>query len=407
MVSAGLFFRVGLIGRIALNTDLLIIGAGAAGLFAACQAAFAGIRCVVLERRSRAGIKLLMCANNRCNFGHLGSADELLAAYGEPVASFLSPAVRAMPSTAVARWFERMGLPVKRNGQRLYPASERGDDVLHLFLDILRERQVPVVYHCSVEDIQRIEGGFRVSSASLQLECKRVLLAVGGCSYPKTGSMGDGMIFAERLGLKTEAPRAGLVAVECRQDDALNLGRGELELPEVTATGAGTPAIPGNLVLEEGVLRGSAVYDLTRFLARKNLPLKNLTIDFLPGKPLDGLSKRWEMLCQRHGDNDALKFNGMGLPPRLAQSLAQYRDFPLSALKAYPVMDARMRPLREAIVTVGGIALEEFNPKTMECRKIPGLYAAGECLDIDGPTGGYNLEAAFATAALAVQGMKG
>lgn len=367
----------------------------------------AGLSCVVLERRSRAGIKLLMCANNRCNFGHLGSAEELLAAYGEPVASFLAPAVRAMPSTAVARWFERMGLPVKRNGQRLYPASERGDDVLHLFLDILRERQVPVIYNCPVTEVQRIEGGFRVSSANLQLESKRLLLAVGGCSYPKTGSMGDGMLFAERLGLKTEAPRAGLVGVECRQDDALNLGRGELELPEVTATADGAPAVPGNLVLEEGILRGSAVYDLTRYLARRNLPLKNMKIDFLPGKPQDGLAKRWEMLCQRHGDNDALKLNGMGLPPRLAQSLAQYRDFPVSALKAYPVLDARTRPLREAIVTVGGIALEEFDPKTMQCKKIPGLYAAGECLDVDGPTGGYNLEAAFATAALAIRAIVG
>lgn len=387
-----------------MNCDLLIIGAGAAGLFAACRAAEAGIHAVVMERRHRPGLKLLMCANNRCNFGHVGSAEELLKAYGEPVSSFIASAVRAFPSTAMARWLEGVGVPVKRLGQRFYPVSEKGDDVLHAMMDYIRDGQIPIIYNCSADKIEALPGGgFRVSSPNLSLECRRLLLAVGGCSYPRTGSTGDGMLFAQSLGLEIEAPRAGLVGIQCEEDDPLNLGREPLELETVTAQADGSPVIEGNLILEDGILRGSAVYDLTRWLSRQKLPLNGLAIDLLPERSLDALKKRWELLGQRHGNDDALKLNGLGLPQRLAYSFARYSDFPLEALKAYPVRGCRPRPLREAIVTVGGISLKEFSPETMECRKYPGLYAAGECLDIDGPTGGYNLEAAFATANLAIR----
>lgn len=389
-----------------MNCDLLIIGAGAAGLFAACRAAEAGLRAVVMERRHRPGLKLLMCANNRCNFGHVGTAEELLKAYGEPVSSFLAPAVRAFPSTAMARWLESLGVPVKRSGQRFYPASEKGDDVLHAMTDCLREAQIPIIYNCSAEKIETVKaGGFRVLTSNLSLECRRLLLAVGGCSYPRTGSTGDGMLFAQSLGLETEAPRAGLVGIQCEEGDPLNLGREPLELETITVCADGTPVFEGNLIIEDGILRGSAVYDLTRWLSRQRLPLANLQIDLLPERSLESLKKRWEMLCERHGNDDVLKLNGLGLPQRLARSFARYRDFPLDAIKSYPVQGCGMRPLREAIVTIGGIALKEFSPDSMECRTIPGLYAAGECLDIDGPTGGYNLEAAFATANLAIRDM--
>ncbi len=345
-----------------------------------------------------------MCANNRCNFGHAGSARELLQAYGEPVAQFLSAAVRATTSADVARWFEERGLRVKRVGQRLYPASEKGDDVLHLLTDILRDRQVPVIYNCPVESVRYLkEGGFLLKSPSMELTSHRILLATGGCSYPRTGSMGDAMLFAKELGLAVEPPRAGLVGIQLSPDDPLCGIPGEFEVEEVTASASGIGPVPGNLVVENGVLRGSSVYDLTRLLARRSIPLRNLSIDFLPGRTAESLEKRLPMLRERHPGNDELVLNGLGISPRLARALAEYRDFPATALKEYPVHDARLRPLREAIITVGGLSLEGFDPSTMQCRRLPGLYAAGECLDIDGPTGGYNLEAAFATAALAVR----
>ncbi|MGN0867626.1 MAG: aminoacetone oxidase family FAD-binding enzyme [Oligosphaeraceae bacterium] len=387
------------------STNLLILGAGAAGLFAACQAAEAGLPLVLMERRHRPGLKLLMCGNNRCNFGHAGTPEELLRAYGEPVAGFLRHAVRALPSTEVARFLERRGLPVKRLGDRFYPASERGDDLLHLLTDLLRRQQVPILYQCPARRITPLpEGGFQVDAPQVTLTCRHLLLAVGGCSYPQTGSLGDGLLFAQDLGLASSPPRAGLAALRLPPEDPLaNLGREEVEIPWVKARARGVEETEGNLQLQQGLLRGSAVYDMTRKLARKALPLREATLDLLPKYSQEELEARREQLRRRHGADDELVLNGLGLPRTLAASLARCRKIPWNALKNYPLDKAAVRPLKEAIVTVGGIALEEFDPRTMECRKYPGLYGAGECLDVDGPTGGYNLEAAFATAALAVR----
>lgn len=392
------------------NTPLLIVGAGAAGLFAASLVAEAGGRALLVERRHRPGLKLLMCGNNRCNFGHLGTPQELLRAYGEPVSSFLGEAIRRFPSTEMGRWLEARGVPVKRSGERLYPAREKGEELLHLFTDILREHQFPVLYQCPVQKVLPAgEGGFRVETPAVTLTCRKLILAVGGCSYPQTGSMGDGLLFAEDLGLQSTPPRAGLVGLQLSPQDPLgDAGRQEVELPEVVASAHGVAATSGNLVILQGLLRGSAVYDLTRRLARAGLPFSGITLDLLPGRSIGEACRREEMLRARHGSRQDLILNGMGLPYPLAQALAT-RWEPVTArlLKEYPLKNCTARPLREAIVTVGGIALEEFNPKTMECRKYPGLYAAGECLDIDGPTGGYNLAAAFATARLAVQNALG
>ncbi len=392
------------------NTPLLIVGAGAAGLFAASLVAEAGGRALLVERRHRPGLKLLMCGNNRCNFGHLGTPQELLRAYGEPVSSFLGEAIRCFPSTEMGRWLEARGVPVKRSGERLYPAREKGEELLHLFTDILREHQFPVLYQCPVQKVLPAgEGGFRVETPAVTLTCRKLILAVGGCSYPQTGSMGDGLLFAEDLGLQATSPRAGLVGLQLSSQDPLgDTGRQEVELPEVVASVHGVAAISGHLVILQGLLRGSAVYDLTRRLARAGLPFSGITLDLLPGRSIGEACRREEMLRARHGSRQDLILNGMGLPYPLAQALATRRE-PVTArlLKEYPLKNCTARPLREAIVTVGGIALEEFNPKTMESRKYPGLYAAGECLDIDGPTGGYNLAAAFATARLAVQNALG
>ncbi len=388
------------------NTPLLIVGAGAAGLFAASLVAEAGEHALLVERRHRPGLKLLMCGNNRCNFGHLGTPQELLRAYGEPVSSFLSEAIRRFPSTEMGRWLEARDVPVKRSGERLYPAREKGEELLHLFTDILRENQLPVLYQCPVQKVLPMgEGGFQVETPAVTLTCQKLILAVGGCSYPQTGSMGDGLLFAQDLGLATVAPRAGLVGLQLSPRDPLgDTGREEIELPEVVASAPGVAPTPGNLVIQQGLLRGSSVYDLTRRLARAGLPISGITLDLLPGRSLEEARKREEMLRARHGNRQDMILNGMGLPYPLAQALESRRE-PVTArlLKEYPLKNCTARPLREAIVTVGGIALEEFNPKTMECRKYPGLFAAGECLDIDGPTGGYNLAAAFATARLAVQ----
>ncbi len=345
-----------------------------------------------MERRHRPGLKLLMTANHKCNLSHEGTAEDLLAAYGAPVNDFLRPAITAFPPSAIRRWYDHIGLRTTAINGRIFPASQQADDVLHALLDHLRDREFPLLYNCPVTAIRRLEDGYLVESNHLKLSAKCVLLATGGCSYPKTGSTGDGMKFAAELGLRTEPVRAGLAAIELPGSTPLaDLGTLSQEMDEVRVFAENLSAT-GNLVFDRGLVRGSAIFDLTRLAARQNIILRSITLDFLPrSRPSQ------EMLTTQ-------RLNALGVPPMLAQALTgRAGKISLQMLKNWTIPGIQVRPIKEAIVTVGGISCSEFNPGTMESRALPGFFAAGETLDIDGPTGGYNLHAAYATAALAIR----
>ncbi|MBQ4481365.1 MAG: aminoacetone oxidase family FAD-binding enzyme [Victivallales bacterium] len=390
-----------------MNTDLVIIGAGAAGLFAACEAADAGLKAVLLERRHRAGLKLLMCGNNRCNLSHVGTADELLRAYGSPVRDFLAPAIRALPPSDLQRWFQsRLGLRTKILGNRIYPYSEKGDDVLHAFLDHLRDRDFPIAYSAPAEEVQRLDDGFLVRTPNFHLETRSLLLTIGGFSYPRTGSVGDGERFGKMLGVPFEEARAGLVGLELPPRHPLSQLSGSTDVQEVIVTVPSLPPVAGNLLVENGVLRGAAVFDLTRLAARHRLDDYSLSIDFFPHESLPQLERRLKAMLARTG-SPRTAINALGLPPMVAEALAEDGVATAGQLKEYRPGKLYPRPLKEAIVTIGGFARSAFDPETMECHQLPGLHAAGEVLDIDGPTGGYNLHAAFATAQLAIRHLAG
>ena len=333
---------------------LAVIGGGAAGLFAALTAAERGLGCLVIERKARIGSKMLMTANGRCNFTKDISAERMLVDIGEPVAGFVRPALTACPPSAVAAELTRRGLRVKRMADgRLFPASERAADVVHIFGDALRDHSVPLLTNCPVTGIQPVKNGFIVATRSFTLWARRVLVATGGLSFPKTGSMGDGQRFAEELGLAVEPCRAGLVGCDA-DDPALRARVGtrcERAAAAVVADGHELFRAEGEVEFESTGISGAAVYNCTRFIAR--------------ARPV-----RWDLELETD--------EGRHL-----------------------VRHPRLRPVKEAIVTIGGVAMDGIDPATMESRLVPGLHFAGEVLDIDGPTGGYNLTLAFATARLA------
>ena len=338
--------------------SLAVIGGGAAGLFAAMTAAERGVGCLVFERKARVAAKLLMTANGRCNFTKDISAERMLKDIGEPVASFVRPAIMACPPSAVASALKSRGLRVKRMMDgRLFPASEKAADVAHIFGDALRDKGVPVVTNCPVTGIQPMKNGFIVATDNFTVWAKSVLVATGGVSFPKTGSVGDGQRFARELGLAVEPCRAGLVG--CDTDDRAVLSRAgrrfEKAKASVIVDGREVFSSEGEVEFEPTGLSGAAVYNCTRHVARKGFSGWSLALDTPEGR--------------------------------------------------HVVEKPRMRPVKVAIVTIGGVSMDEIDPSTMESRKIPGLYFAGEVLDIDGPTGGYNLTLAFATARLAVDAL--
>ncbi len=331
-----------------------IVGGGAAGLFAALTAAEHGLGCLVFERKARIGSKMLMTANGRCNFTKEISAERMLADIGEPVASFVRPALTACPPAALAAEFKRRGLRMKRMADgRLFPASERAADVVHIFGDALRDRSVPLLSNCPVVGIQPMKNGFIVATANFTVWARRVLVATGGVSFPKTGSVGDGQRFAEELGLAVEPCRAGLVG--CDTDDPAVRARAgtrcERAAASVVVDGREVFRAEGEVEFEPTGVSGAAVYNCTRYVARRRLANWDVELETSEGRHL--------------------------------------------------VRHPRLRPAKEAIVTVGGVATDGIDPATMESRLVPGLHFAGEVLDIDGPTGGYNLTLAFATARLA------
>ncbi len=338
------------------KTDLIIIGGGAAGLMAGCAAGELGLKSVVLERKHKPGRKLLMCGNARCNLTTNISENRMLQMFGDPVGSFLEPAIRAFTPSMLQRWFAANGLKtVVKAGNKVYPHSERASDVLNLFTDLLRDRNISLACSSPVQSVEKTKGGFRVTTGNFVVEGKYVLVATGGVSYPKTGSVGDGQDWAKKLGHSIEPLRPGLVGFEV--DSKTIKGRVgkvyEKVLVDIVVGGQTVAETRGVYEIEKWGVGGTALTDASRIVARRNLKNYSLVV-----KSTDG--------------------------------------------KTEEIHPLRTRSVKEAMVTVGGVSLNEIDSRTMESKKCPGLYFAGEVLDVDGPTGGYNLQAAFASARLAV-----
>jgi len=335
---------------------LAIVGGGAAGLFAAVTAASRKIPCLVFERKARVGSKMLMTANGRCNFTKDISVERMLADIGEPVASFVEPALKACPPAMIAAGFKARGVRIKRmTDGRLFPASEKAADIVHVFGDSMRDAEVPLLTNCPVTGLQPVKNGFIVATKGFTVWAENVLIATGGVSFPKTGSVGDGQAFAQALGHKMEPMRAGLTGVETRDRAVLARAGSRFEKAGavLVVDGEEVHRASGEVEFEDWGVTGAAVYNCQRVAARKNLTVFDLKLHLPDGEVL--------------------------------------------------VRHPRVRPLKEAIVTVGGVSRDDVDPETMQSRRVPGLYFAGEVLDVDGPTGGYNLSIAFATARLAVE----
>lgn len=340
-----------------LHTDLVIIGGGAAGLMAGCAAGEADLRTLILERKHKAGRKLLMCGNNRCNLSSNVSVDRMLEMFGPPSDSFLATAIQAFTPSLLQRWFGGNGLKTAvLTGNRIYPKSENASDVLHFFTDYLRDKEISIAYSSTVTGIKKHGKGFLIQTRNFEVLTRFVLIATGGISYPKTGSVGDGQNFARDLGHSIEPYRPGLVGVELSSDQIGNRAGQETIDVNVQILDADKNVIAetyGAWEFNNWGIEGSTISNATRIISRLNL---------------DRFSLR---LLHPNGQKEEL--------------------FP-----------ERIRTIKEAMVTVGGVSLNEINSKTMESTICPGLYFAGEVMDVDGPTGGYNLHAAFATARLAV-----
>ena len=336
---------------------MVIIGGGAAGLMAACRAGELSVPALLMERKHRVGSKLLMCGNGRCNLSSDISGSQMLADFGDELSPFLSPAITQFTPQMLRKWFEKCGLPLMRAREGLiFPRSERAPDVVRFFSDQLRRHSIPLCLNSAVSKLATTPAGLLVQTSSFQIVARRVLICTGGVSYPKTGSVGDGQKMAKNLGHRLRPYRPGLVGV---------------------------------------------VYNGPWWKANRGRSFTRAQITVSDGPKKIGQTEGG-CECEKWGLSGRAISNATRLMSRADARRPVFELVPAPGAETILIDPVVTRPLKEAMVTVGGVDRRDIDPQTMQSRRTPGLFFAGEVLDVDGPSGGYNLTAAFATARIAV-----
>lgn len=394
-------------------TDVVIAGGGAAGLMTAITAARRGLSVTVLEPNGKTGKKLRITGKGRCNVTNDSAPQDFLQKVCTN-ARFLKSPLYAFPPEAAKEFFEELGVPLKtERGERVFPVSDNANDVADALERAAKDAGVRFLKE-RLTDVCTADG--RVTAAVTDHGkhfCRAVVICTGGLSYPGTGSTGDGYRLAARLGHTIVPPRASLVPLEAESDCArmqglslrnvgLTLLRGDKVLYReqgemlFTHFGVSGPLIlSASACLPEDVSSCRIEIDLKPALTPEKLDERllrdfseNINRDFT--NALDALlpQKLIPVVIERSGIPARLKVNSIRREQRLA-----LRD----TIKRFTIRLIARRPVEEAIVTAGGVDVREINPRTMESRLVNGLYFAGEVLDLDACTGGYNLQIAWST----------
>lgn len=406
-------------------SKVIIIGAGAAGMMAAYGAAICGHQVLVLEKNEKPGKKLFITGKGRCNITNASDPDGMFAAFIRNK-KFMYSSFYTFDNQAVIDFFESNGLPTKiERGNRVFPVSDHSSDVIKTLQKVMREYNVQVEYLTTVTDLMiqdhMVKGVKAVcNKRSKVYEADSVICTCGGCSYPVTGSNGDGYKLAKQAGHKVTELKPSLVPLIVKEDYIKELQG--LSLKNVTATLYAN----GKKVFEEfgemlfthfgvsGPLILSASSIANDYFGKQDI---RLSIDFKPALTKEQLDMRLQRDFNEN-INKAFKNAIPGLLPsklipiiiqlsgieedRKVHSITKEERLHLvELLKGFSCTVTGLRGFEEAIITRGGISLKDINPSTMESKLVKNLYFAGEVLDLDALTGGYNLQIAWSTGYLA------
>lgn len=407
---------------------LIVVGAGAAGLWCAARAAELGARVLLLEKTPRAGTKVLASGGTRCNLTTTLGPDEAARLFGPAGERFLRAAFRALPPAAVRARFHALGVPtVEAPLEKVFPASQRAKDVRDALESWARGAGVELRTAAAVRTLAREEGGWRLALADGEtLRSARLVLAPGGKSYPRTGTTGDGYAWLESLALPLVEPVPALVPLTSpapwvRALAGISLQEVEVRLLDADGRELGRRARP--VVFTHAGLSGPGAMDLSEPVARRarrGAPLF-LALDLLPGRTREELRAGLLAAAGLPGGPlvTSVLAGAHGLPRRLLEAaLAQagvapeLRIHALGKSARHALVEA-LKGLRAPVdgtlgfevaeVTGGGLALGALDPRTLRVNGVPDLWAIGELLDLCGPIGGLNFQAAFATAELAAR----
>ena len=398
------------------HVQIVVAGAGAAGMMAAVTAARQGAKVVLIEPNEKVGRKLYITGKGRCNVTNDCRVDRLLASVPRNGKFLYSAFSRFSPQDTIA-FFEKLGVPLKvERGNRVFPQSDRAADVIDALWKELRRCRVELRQDRVTE--VAVSGG-RVSGVKLEkaglVNCEAVLLATGGASYPRTGSTGDGYRIAEALGHTITPIRGSLVPLEsedraCSQLQGLSLRNVVLRMKN--QRGKTVYQEQGELLFTHFGLSGPLVLSASAHMdfARDRYAAH---IDLKPALDDEKLDPRLLRDFGERANQDVSNALGALVPRSMIPVMAErtgidgqtkVRDIRreqrrrlLDALKDFTVDISGPRPVEEAIVTAGGVKVSQVDPKTMQSKLVQGLYFAGELLDVDGYTGGFNLQIAWST----------
>ncbi len=404
-----------------MDYDLIVVGGGPAGMLSASTAASRGLKVCLLEKNEKLGRKLFITGKGRCNVTNYGDINDF---FQNVIANpkFLYSAFKSFDNHGLITLLNSLDVQTKvEHGNRVFPASDKSSDVIKALQKHLQKNNVEIKLHAEVKKIivknQQV-AGVLLSNAK-QISAPKVIIATGGMSYPQTGSTGDGYKMARQLGHIIVAPKPALIPLITKEKWVKDLQG--LTLKNVSIKALINNKVKaeqfGEMIFTHFGVSGPIILSLSSHIrdyisASKNKPVQ-LILDLKPaltGEQLDvRLQRDFNKYSSKHLKNAfddllpqriiavVLQLSGVDIHKQVNQISKTERSLLVHTLKNISLNVTGTRPLSEAIVTSGGINVKEINPSTLESKIIQGLYFAGEIIDVDALTGGYNLQIAFST----------
>ena len=402
------------------NWDVIVVGAGAAGLLAGISAGKSGAKTLVLEKNRKPGVKILMSGGTRCNITHNTDNRGIVKAFGNN-GKFLHSPLAAFSVDETIRFFNQAGVATKIEATgKIFPVSNKALDVLDALLNQLKHENATLMLETPVLDIDPNEDGFLLNTAINNFHAKKIILTTGGLSFPGCGTTGDGYKFAMKFGhtIKETQPALAPLKTDARWVHELS----GVTIPDVGVTAClnEKPMMQdrGSFLFTHFGLSGPVILNVSKALnSLSNFKNSSLKLDFLPSAKETDLEAKLQSFASTDGKKLLSVALGELLPRRLLEGLFSQIGFSperkcaginkderkaiVVSIKSKSVNITGTLGYAKAEVTTGGVSLDEVNSKTMESKLKKGLYLAGEILDLDGPIGGFNFQAAWSTGFLA------
>lgn len=398
--------------------DLAIIGAGPAGLMAASRAGELGAKVVMIEKNRQPGVKLLLTGNGRCNLTNYVDDHRALAGCYGSNGKFLLSGLSKFDAQSAIDYFAQRGVKTKiENNNRVLPRSDRAGDVLEALLKDLKKHQVEIKTGSAVNKIITKDNEIEkvILANGEEVMAKNYLIATGGKSYPLTGSTGEAYGWLKRLGHTIIEPHPALTPIIVQEKSLKSLEGVSFKDALLTAKQNNRLLAEeaGDIIFTSSGISGPATINLSRLIADKPLVGATISIDFLPLKTAQQLDTYFKQSWQTK-QNKTIKNSLSGLvPAKLAEVILksvginsdkqvnaitrEERRGIISHLKEFRVSIKKLEGYDKAMITKGGVKISEVDPKTMRSKIISNLFLAGEILDLDGPTGGFNLQICWTT----------